>query len=397
MRILPIIRDFNPFSLSTGVTASVWYFVGSLPIMIAVSGRLEVGATEASSWLFICYFTAGLAGLIFSLLYRQPIPVGWTIPGIIYLGTLAGQFSFDEIVGANLIAGFLIILIGVLKLGSRILIMLPLPIILGMFAGSILNYVTRMVTATVGDLPIGGLTIAGYLLGRAVASPKLPPLSVALLFGGVASAVWGQSSPSPIIWAPPIVVIPTMSFSLPAFITISIPMVILSAGLGTVQGLGYLISQKYSVRSDAITLVVGICSTINALFGGHPAIVARSGAAILAGPEGGPMEQRYTGNLIASFAIIIIALFATPLVSLIGILPKSYVVVLAGLAILSPIQDALEKCFNSNLRFGALIAFGIAATRFTLLGITSAVWAIVGGLIASLASERSEILSHWKS
>jgi len=365
--------------------------------MIAVSGKLQIGATEASSWLFICYFTAGSAGLILSLLYRQPIPIGWTIPGLIYLGTLTGQFSFAEIVGANLIAGILMIMIGALKLGSRILVMLPLPIILGMFGGSILSYVTRMITATAGDFSIGGLTILGYLLGRAVSSPKLPPLSIALIFGGIASAVWGQSNTSPIIWAAPIVTIPKMAFFFPAFIAITIPMVILSAGLGTVQGLGFLKSQEYKIRPDAITLVIGICSTINAFFGGHPAIVARSAAAIIAGPEGGPKEQRYTGNLIASSTLIIIALFATPLASLIGILPKTYVVVLAGLAILSPFQDSLVKSLGSKLPFGALVAFGIAATPFALYGITSAVWAIIGGLIASLASERPELLGQWKN
>jgi benzoate membrane transport protein len=151
------------------------------------------------------------------------------------------------------------------------------------------------------------------------------------------------------------------------------------------------------VRPDAITLIIGIGSTINALFGGHPAIVARSAAAILAGPEGGPKEQRYTGNLIAASTTIVIALFATPLASLIDILPKTYVVVLAGLAILSPFQDSLVKSFSGDLRFGAVIAFGIAATPFAFYGITSAVWAIIGGLIASLAAERGELLAHWKN
>lgn len=37
------------------------------------------------------------------------------------------------------------------------------------------------------------------------------PTTVALIFGGVASTVWGQSSTSPIIWVTPIVIVPKMS------------------------------------------------------------------------------------------------------------------------------------------------------------------------------------------
>ena len=81
-------------------------------------------------------------------------PVAWTIPGLVYLGTLAGQYSIAEIVGANLITGVLIIALGLLGVGARIMAWLPLPIVMGMFAGSILSYVTRLVTATVSDFAV---------------------------------------------------------------------------------------------------------------------------------------------------------------------------------------------------------------------------------------------------
>jgi benzoate membrane transport protein len=82
--------------------------------------------------------------------------------------------------------------------------------------------------------------------------------------------------------------------------------------------------------------------------------------------------------------------------SLIGVLPRSYIFALAGLAVLSSLQDALEKAFGGTLRFAALIAFGVAATPFTLAGITSAFWAIVAGLVAALCAERSELLASWR-
>ena len=78
--------------------------------------------------------------------------------------------------------------------------------------------------------------------------------------------------------------------------------------------------------------------------------------------------------------MLLIALAAEPVASLLGILPHSYIVALAGVAILPSFQNALEQAFGGKLRFGAVVAFVVAATPFSLLGITSAFWALVGGL-----------------
>ena len=69
---------------------------------------------------------------------------------------------------------------------------------------------------------------------------------------------------------------------------------------------------------------------------------------------------------------------------------------LAGLAILSALQDAFEKAFGGTLRFGALIALGVAVTPFSVAGITSSFWAIVAGLACSLLVERKDLLAYWQ-
>ena len=77
-------------------------------------------------------------------------------------------------------------------------------------------------------------------------------------------------------------------------------------------------------------------------------------------------------------------------------LPNSYIDALAGLAILASLQDALEKSFSGELRFGALVGFIVAATPFAVLGISSAFWAIVAGLAASWVVERKELVAFWR-
>ena len=387
------LRDANPQTLSAGLTASIWFLAGSLPLLIAVAERLEASNAHTASWIFVSYLACGLSGIGLSLYYRQPIAIGYTIPGMIYIGTIAGQFSLAEIVGANIVAGVVIVAFGAFGLGSFVLRILPLPIVLGMFAGSILSYVTRLVTATIEDGAIGGATIFGYLLGRFLAYQRLPPLLVALTFGGIASGMFSNEQIPTVNWVAPSITIPNVTFSLAAVLTIALPMVILSAGLGTVQGLGFLKSQGYKVAANAITLTVGIGSTVSAIFGAVPTIVARSAGAILASTEAGPKQHRYIGSVVASFSLVIIAIFAMPLASLLGLLPKAYVVVLAGLAIFSALQEATEKAITSDMKSGALVAFCVAATPFSLFGITSSVWAIVAGISMSAVVEREAFKS----
>lgn len=394
---LEIWRECNTAAIWAGLTAFVWYAFGTVPLHIAVLQQLHLSATQTSSWIFIIWFTGAVSSVVLSIYYRQPLPIVWTGLGLIFLGTLADRFSYAELVGANLIAGALTVVLGFLGVGARIMRWLPLPIVMGMFAGSILGYVTRLVSETVGDIIVAGSAVAGYLIGRLIANPRVPPVGLAMMFGGIAVLLTQRYTPAPIAWSLPALHIPEMSFSLSAIAAVSLPMLILAMGLGNVQGLGFLRAQGYRVPVNQITVVLGINSIVNALFGGHPAIVGRAAVAILASPEAGPLPARYWANLIAATLTVLLAVAAMPVASLVGILPKSYIFALAGLAILSSFQDALTKAFTEQLRFGAVTAFAVAATPFAFLGITSAFWAVIAGLVASLLAERGQILQHWRT
>ncbi len=391
-----IAGDFSMAAVWAGLTTFVWYGFGALPLHLEVASQLGLSTTESSSWIFIIWFSGAISSIALTLYYRLPIPITWTIPGLIYLGTLAGQFSFADLVGANLMAGAAILLLGAFGIGARIMAWLPLPIVMGMFGGSILVYVTRMVAASVADVLVAGITLASYLVGRFIASPRLPPMGLAVIVGGTAVFVFGDTAVEVVSWSLPDLAVPGMSFSLPAFVAVSLPMIVLAMGLGNVQGLGFLLSQGYRVPITAVTITVGLNSMVNTALGGHPATVARTGAAILAGPDAGPMEGRYWANVIAATLTISIALGAGTLTSLLAVLPRTFVVTLAGLAILSSLQSALETAFGGKLRFGALAALAVAATPFSVFGITSAFWAVLAGIAASFMAERHDLYAYWQ-
>jgi benzoate membrane transport protein len=259
-----------------------------------------------------------------------------------------------------------------------------------MFAGSTLANVTAMVKATVDDIVVAGATVAGYLLGRAWPNTRVPPLALALVTGAVAILITHRATPAPIQWALPTLVMPEMRFTLNAFVAVTLPLVILSLGLGNVQGLGFLLAQGYKVPVNVITVLLGGLSSINALFGGHQAIVARAGAAMLASPEAGPSEGRYWANVVSGGLTFVTAFAATPLASMLGIVPTSFVVTLAGLAILASFQESLVRAVSERFRFGSLVAFLLAATPFDVAGITSAFWALLVGVAVSALVERQD-------
>jgi benzoate membrane transport protein len=250
--------------------------------------------------------------------------------------------------------------------------------------------------ATVADTAIVGTTVVAYLVSRHFASPRVPPVGMAMIFGGIAVFLTQSYTPAAVAWALPTIAVPQMTFSLSAIVAVSLPMVVLAMGLGNVQGLGFLMSQGYKVPVNRVSVVLGLNSIVNALFGGHPAIVARTGVAILASPEAGPAQSRYWANIVAATLTILIAVAAAPVASLLGILPKAFIFALAGLAILSSFQDAMTKAFSNQLSFGAVVAFAVAAVPFAVFGITSAFWALVAGLVASLVVERGQLVEYWR-
>ncbi|HKA40021.1 MAG TPA: benzoate/H(+) symporter BenE family transporter [Burkholderiales bacterium] len=390
------LADLNAAAVWAGFTAFVWYAFGGVPLHIAVSGQLGITTAQTSSWIFILWFSGAVATIWLSLQFRQPIPITWTIPGLVYLGTLADRFTFAELVGANLVAGIALVALGVAGAGRAIMRLLPLPIVMGMFGGSILGYVLRLVSATVEDLAVAGTAVACFLAGRAIANPRVPPVALAVVGGGIAVVLTGKVGSQAVAWTMPALVVPEMSFSLAAVIGVSLPMVVLAMGLGNVQGIGFLLAQGYRVPVNTVSTAVGVASVANAFLGGHAATVARNGVAILASSEAGPLPGRYWGAVISAALTIALALAATPVASLLNILPQTYIFAVAGLAILSAFQDSLEKSFGGKLRFGALVGFIVAATPFAILGITSAFWAIIAGVMASALVERQQLLDYWK-
>jgi benzoate membrane transport protein len=219
----------------------------------------------------------------------------------------------------------------------------------------------------------------------------VPPVGVAVIAGAAAVALTGGMGPVEGGWSAPEAGLPGIALSPAAILTVSPALVVFALALGNVQGLGHMLAQGYRPPVRAISVSVGAGSVVNALLGGHQASVGRATSAIVGGPDAGPAEGRWRASVIASVGALAIAVAAGPVVAVVGALPASFVAVVCGLGLIGPFQESLQKALDGPLRLGALVAFLVAATPFSVAGIGSSSWALLAGVAASLAAEREAL------
>jgi benzoate membrane transport protein len=382
------IGDINADNVSAGFACGLWYVFGGLPIFLSTAAALRLSPTLTSSWLFITCATGALCGLVLSLRYRQPLAITMTIPGWVFLATVGPHYRFEEIVAANLVAGLLILAMGLSGFADRIMRWLPLPIVLGMFAGSILGYFVGVFTQLGVQPWVVGPAVAGFLGARALQRSWLPPIAAGVVLGLASAALAGQVHLQTLRWTPPQVAVVQPVFGVGSLLALSFPLALMTVGIGNVQGLGMLLARGYRPPVNLVTAVVGVASIVNAIFGGHQATVARNGIAILAADDAGPAEKRYVANLVATLFLLLLALNSAVAHSLLDVLPVSLVAALAGLAILNSLLEALRKSITTALPLGSFFALAIAASPLAFFGVGSAFWALVGGLAVSALLER---------
>src|SRR5262249_20343856 len=150
-----------------------------------------------------------------------------------------------QIAAADLVAGLCIVVLGAAGIGSKVIHLVPLPILMGMFGASILEYETRMVNSISAEVWIAAPMVAAYVAGRWWNHRQVPPVGLAVVAGGIAIAVLGKAGHLEVHSALPTLEVTSLDFSFKAILSVTVPMVVLVLGLGNVQSLGFMISEGY--------------------------------------------------------------------------------------------------------------------------------------------------------
>ena len=122
---------FKDLSLSTVTAGFVSVLVGvASSIAIVFQAALSFGATPEmlASWLWAIGIGMGLTTLLPSLWLRKPVMVAWSSSGAAVLASAGatGHFSMGEAIGAFMLSGGVIFLIGASGWFERIMRLMPM-------------------------------------------------------------------------------------------------------------------------------------------------------------------------------------------------------------------------------------------------------------------------------
>lgn len=366
-------------------------FLAVLSIPVSVAEELGLARGEAAGWILAVYGLPGVLTIALVVRYRQPLLVTGNVFILIFVASLGTELAWSELIGASIVAGALVLVIGPLGLTDRLATWLPAPIVYGLLAGAVLPFVIQLFTALGEERLMVGLTLAAYVVGHRVLGARLailPALVVGLAVAGLAGELGGAPA-----------ALPTPAFTVPRFspraiLTATPVMVVLITVQANVPSVVFLRAEEYRPPERTLAVMSGVGTVGGSLLGPMGVSLSLPATALCAGPDAGEHDLRHRSAYVAGTASVVIALLAGFAAELATIVPRALLQAMVGLAVLGVLSVALGEVTRGPLRLGPLIAFAVALSDLSLLGLGPFFWALALGLGASLVMERDEWKRH---
>ncbi|GGR07997.1 benzoate/H(+) symporter BenE family transporter [Deinococcus ruber] len=394
--VLEVFRQFRQDSsasaLLSGLIAVLVGFAGPIVLIYAVAQSATLSNQTVLSWVWAATVLCGVVSVWLSLRFRVPLLSTWSTPGIAFLATALPGIPFPEAVGAFLISGLLVLLLGTIGPLTRLIGRIPTHLAGALNAAILLPFGFHAVQAF-GKMPLlVGAMILVYFVLRHFA-PRWAVAGV-LLIGVAGSAALGLLHPGPISFAltQPQVVMP--QFSWRAVLNLALPLTLLAFTGQFVPGFAALKVSGFTPPPAPIIRACGAASLAAAFVGCHTLTLAALLANIVSGPEAHPdPRRRYAAAVYAGVFNIVLGLFAGTFLHIIAVLPQEAIQALAGLALLTAIGSSLQAALaTAPGSLASPTVLLVTLSGVALLGIGSAFWGILAGL-AVYAAELGAIRS----
>lgn len=383
--------DFGATYAANGLIGFIFAATGPVAVILSVGTRGGLSQAELASWIFGAFFLNGFLTLAACWLYRKPLAFFWTIPGTVLVGPALQHLSFQQVVGAFVATGLLMLLLGLSGWVRRAMVLVPMPIVMGMVAGVFLRFGIDLVHALRDDpwvaLPMVGLFL--LLSARPALGRRLPPMIGALLVGAAAVALSGRfdAGSAAAQWlALPVLQAPQWSWQ--AMVELVVPLAITVLVVQNGQGVAVLKSAGHSAPVNAVTIACGAWSMLTAFAGTVSTCLTGPTNAILA--SSGERERHYVAGIVVALLAILFGLFAPLFARLMLASPPAFIATLAGLAMLRVLQASFVTAFGGRFTLGALVTFVVTVADLTLLNIGAAFWGLVAGFAVSWWLERGD-------
>ena len=353
---------------------------GTLPIILAAAQAVGATPEQASSWVSGLSLATAFSALVLSVRYRMPIIAAWSTPGAALIASTTGVPSFAAAVGAFVLAAVLILLTAAVRPLGRLIERIPASIAAAMLAGILL----RLVMAMIEHVPTSPLLVLPLLALFLVARAFLPALAslVVLVAGGLLAWSLGFVKPLPPIGFTSIE-LTAPAWDLATLIGLGVPLYLVTMASQNLPGFAVLRASGYQPPTQPILAVTGAASLGTAFMGAHTSNLAAISAALCTGPDAhpDPAKRWMTGPFYALFWGLI-AVFGASLVGLFGALPPALLATVAGTALLGSMAGAMGSALAGDQdRLAAAGTFAVTVSGVTLMGVGSAFWGLVFGLL----------------
>jgi benzoate membrane transport protein len=359
--------------------AAIVGFGGTLAIIIAAADAVGATQLQTASWVTALCLAIALETTWLSWRTRMPVITAWSTPGAALIAA-SSAFSMNQAVGAFVVTGVLLVATALIKPLMRLIARIPASVASGMLAGIVVTFAIGAAKTIPTDpwliLPL----IAAFFMLRLV-NPAVSVL-VVLIGGGAVAFLTGRVGglPTPELSTLAMIV---PEFTPAAIVGLAVPLYLVTMASQNLSGLAVLRASGYEPEPAPLIGITGLFSVLSAPFGASTTNLSAISAAICTGPDvhPDPAERWKTGPFYA-FAYLIFAIFGASLVAIFAVLPQSLIVLVAGLALLGSLANALAIALQDDKdRMAATVTFAVTASGLTLFGIGSAFWGLAGGLI----------------
>lgn len=380
-----MLKDISLSAVVAGLLAVIIAYAGPLIIVFQVATLAGVSTDMMMSWVWGISMGVGISGIFLSYVSKMPIMTGWSVPGTVLLLSLFPTLTVPEMVGAHMLAGLIIVLIGISGSFDKLMAWIPQGVAGGMLAGLLFQFGAAAFN-TIGSSPLLlVLMLSVYLLGKRYFSRYsiVAVFATGLLFVIVTGQL--HTEEFNLQWVTPQLIVP--EFSVFSILSLSLPLVLVSLSGQYLPGMAILRVDGYrNVKSRPIMVVTGAASALNALTGAPSIVLGAISAAIATGPDSHPNpDKRYIAGISNGVFYIIGAFCTSAIVTLFAVFPAELVAILAGLALMSSINGNIVLAVeDKENREAALLTFIATASGMNFLGLASAFWGIVIGMVAAL-------------
>ena len=381
-------RDFSVSALVAGFVTVLVGFTSSAVIVFQAAQALHATPAEIASWMWALGLAMGLTCIGLSLRYRVPVVTAWSTPGAALLVTGVAGVSMPEAIGAFIVSGLLIVLMGVSGWFERAMQRIPLGIASAMLAGVLLRFGMGAFTALQSQLALAGGMIATYLILRRF-KPRYAIVGV-LLCGLLIAAAQGELHLSGIQLELAMPVWTTPAFSLNSIASVALPLFLVTMASQNVPGVTVLRANGYTPPISPIITTTGLTTVLLAPFGAFAINLAAITAAICMGKDAHEdASKRYVAAVAAGVFYVLIGLFGATVAALFAAFPRELVLVVAGLALVNIIGNGLALAVrDESQREAAMMTFLVTASGLTLFGIGSAFWGLIAGAVTALVMHK---------